>query len=322
MDPSYSVLLDALRTMELCIGEAIDGRDATYALRAAAYTCDRTTVFDEELFIDTEPDSDDEPIYDTDFDDLDEEPRVDTESRPNHVVVVVLKFKPEYDVELTVFDDGPIFDEESFVDPIFDVVPNSEHVVVTVLNVANSLDFDIFHKGLGDTSVARTGVVLDENPLFDEEPRLEEVDIITVAKEFILSSNIEATTATMDAPFTCSTKFRNRTDNTTAMGNSSLVRRYHRVTVGRALQELAEIKGTSILVLIDKGSNTYCSSDGDCGGLFHDDLRLFIPVSDIITTSKVRTRSVISTSVETDGIEHKFWDPGLLGGSKSIEFTS
>jgi hypothetical protein len=77
-----------------------------------------------------------------------------------------------------------------------------------------------------------------------------------------------------------------------------------------------------ILVLIDKGSNTYCSSHGDCGGLFHDDLRLFIPVPDVITTSKVRTQSVISTSIETDGIEHKFWDPSLLGGLKSIEFIS
>jgi hypothetical protein len=78
-----------------------------------------------------------------------------------------------------------------------------------------------------------------------------------------------------------------------------------------------------ILVLIDKDSNTYCSSHGDYGGGgFHDDLRLFIPVSDVITTSEVRTQSIVSASVETDGIEHKFWDPSLLGGSKSIKFTS
>jgi hypothetical protein len=119
----------------------------------------------------------------------------------------VLKFKPKNDVELTVFDYRPIFIEEAFIDPIFDVAPDSDHAVVIVLNITNSLDFDIFHKGLSDTSVTRTGVVLNENSLFDEEPELEKVELITTAKEFVLSSNITATTITMDPAFTCSIKF-------------------------------------------------------------------------------------------------------------------
>jgi hypothetical protein len=225
-------------TMELHIGEKIDECGKTCALCVAVYTSGKTIVFgresfnidinnapvfdadtdnlivklvfDVEMFVDTELDDDnlgDKLIYDIDFDDLDEETRVTTKPCPNHVVVVVVKFKPKYDVELTIFDDRPISVEEASIDPIFDVAPDYDHAAVTVLNITNSLDFNIFHKGLNDISVTRTGVVLDENSLFDEEPGLEEVDLITAAKEFILSSNITAMTITKDAPFACLIKF-------------------------------------------------------------------------------------------------------------------
>jgi hypothetical protein len=55
-------------------------------------------IFNEELFVDTEPDSDDlddEPIYDTNFDNL---------------------------------NDEPIFDEDLFIDPVCDDAANSDNV--------------------------------------------------------------------------------------------------------------------------------------------------------------------------------------------------
>jgi hypothetical protein len=58
MDASYSVLLHALRKMELRIREVLDGRGA---LRATWYATGRTGVFDREpccVAIDEEPDSD------------------------------------------------------------------------------------------------------------------------------------------------------------------------------------------------------------------------------------------------------------------------
>jgi hypothetical protein len=40
--------------------------------------------------------------------------------------------KPVYDD----LDDGPIFNEEPFIGPVFDVVPDFDHVAATVLNFA------------------------------------------------------------------------------------------------------------------------------------------------------------------------------------------
>jgi hypothetical protein len=151
------------------------------------------------------------------FDDLDKGPVFDA----NHVAVSVFEFvRLKYDAELTVFDtdsdsldDLPVFDTE----PVHDAAPASDYAAFTALKFAihnpatTDLDVDLssFDIKPGGRSHVHTGVVVDDGPLFDEEPAQ-----LASATRFVLDSN-------RNAPLTCSRKLLN------ILVNTALVRRYH-----------------------------------------------------------------------------------------------
>jgi hypothetical protein len=58
-----------------------------------------------------------------------------------HVVVYTDDVGSDADLEPVYddLDDGPIFDDESFVDPVFDDAPDSNHTAATVLDFATSV---------------------------------------------------------------------------------------------------------------------------------------------------------------------------------------
>jgi hypothetical protein len=211
------LVLHALRKMELRIGKVLDGRGETRALRAAGYATDRTGVFNREPFCvanDEAPVFDVEPIYDTSFANLDDEAST---------------FDPE--PCYSNLDDGPIFDEDPFIDLVFDAAPDFDHAVVTVLNFTNSArathdhdDFDdqpvfntelvldrvdtelaVFHQRPDDLVATHTSVDFDDNPLFDEEPDSEEAELI-LDQAVVLGANPVPPTTAVDTPFTCSPK--------------------------------------------------------------------------------------------------------------------
>jgi hypothetical protein len=91
-----SVLLHAMRQMEWCDWEVLDGRDATCARRAAVYTGGGTPSFDGDYLSV-------KPVFDTDADDLDDGPVFDTEPLPDRVAAPMCELAKS---ELDAFDQG------------------------------------------------------------------------------------------------------------------------------------------------------------------------------------------------------------------------
>jgi hypothetical protein len=217
MDPSFSILLDALRKMESHISEVIDGRgdglerhEPTFVQRGVVsvfneeYTGDEGPVFVREPFDD---DSDDSPVFD-------EEPLFGSE--PVFDRVATFEFVDEQhtavyaddavmhavDPELCYddLDDGPIFDEGPFVDPVFNATPDSEYAAATVLNCINS---DVL-------TTACIGFIFDEEPFHDvlDDMASDLCILFDPAHVAYVSSamNMECSNINIDMPVNCSTK--------------------------------------------------------------------------------------------------------------------
>jgi hypothetical protein len=159
MDASCSVLLHTLRKMELHIVEVLEVHDVTHALHAVEYTTGGTTAFNRESCC---VENDEAPVFDTDY----------------------LNVKPVYATSFANLDDGPIFNEETFVDLVFDAAPDFDRVATTVLNFATPTR--VVH-GQGDPddldndSTFDTDTLVD-GPVFDIETNYNHV--ITAAIEF------------------------------------------------------------------------------------------------------------------------------------------
>jgi hypothetical protein len=230
---------------------------------------------------------------------------------------------PVYDTSFANLDDGPIFDEELFIDPIVDATPDSDPAAVTVLNLATSVCvvrgqepddladgpvfdanpdgleagpvFDTYFHDRGDSDLA-TGVDFVDDPLFDEEHEHEEAELIPY-KYVIIGSNIATPATFINAPSTCSTKFPLHAVDTTAWGSVDM-----------------ETKKAMVLHPIGWVFNQYCSSIGNYagsvqrnhGGLFIADSKRLIHVRGVVTSSLVEYRSVLPDFVEANEIETKF----------------
>jgi hypothetical protein len=168
----WSVLLQALRKMELRIGEVLE-------VRATEYATDRTTAFDWDPCC---VQIDEAPILDTDY----------------------LDVKPIYASSFTNLDDRPIFDEEPFVDPVFNVAPNSDCVAATVLNFTTSACVvhdqgnpdDLDNNSVFNTDTDTNSDTLVDGPVFDIETDYNHVVIAA----------IEFTESVFDADFAFSDK--------------------------------------------------------------------------------------------------------------------
>jgi hypothetical protein len=244
MDSSVEVLLAALREMETCLGEWLAGRSTSPTRCASAFVW-RTAVYvdDEGLAFDSEP------FYDNLDEELFVDPVVNTEPASNHTAVIRLRFATLVCTVHDHFTDGPVFDDLSYgpvldtysdgfvgvpvfdtdsdtpdSGPVFDIETNYSHVAVAAIDFTESefdADFAFSDKGPDDLFTTRLGTVLDEGPLFNEEPEPMEEDL-TFVKQFVLDSNSTIATTTMDVPCTCSTKCLSIVVNTTNLHNAPL----------------------------------------------------------------------------------------------------
>jgi hypothetical protein len=189
-----SVLLRAMRQMEWCDWEVLDGHGATCARRAAVYTGGGTPSFDGDYLSV-------EPVFDTDADDLDDGPVFDT-------YLANLDDALVFDADLA---DGPVFDADpGDLDdgPVFDTEPLPGRVAAPMCELAKS-ELNVFDQGLDDLSSARVNTSLDEGLLLAEKHTQ-----VEVASSFgtwvIFSSNVAVPATTVATPSMCSPKCLHR----------------------------------------------------------------------------------------------------------------
>jgi hypothetical protein len=194
---------------------------------------------------------------------------------------------PAFDTNFDDLNGGTIFDEELFVA----TKPDSDTITVAILGFAKSecvvLDqevgdlftmclSDVFYQELGDHTYVCFGFdedpILNEGPLFDEEPDHGEEEPITDT-ELILGSIIVAA-----APMTVNAMFSD-------------------TIVGTPFKCLMKCSGDG--------------RRGWHKERFHEGWVRFILDLGDTTAPKMEIRSVISDSVEAHEFESKFWDPGL-----------
>jgi hypothetical protein len=153
----------------------------------------------------------------------------------------------------------------------------------------------VLDQGAGDTSITRASVVVDEDPLFDEEPGYVKAELIT-NQDLFISTNIAAMIITKDTPFTCLTEFQNRAVTTTAWDNTALA---------GSFQVVKGIKDAKVLDSFCRLFCTNCSSNGKSGSL-----------AGLQSIRFADFDPAYYHELYMDQFESKFWDPGLAAGSQ------
>jgi hypothetical protein len=192
-----SVLLHAMRQMEWCDWEVLDGRGATCARRAAVYTGGGTPSFDGDYL-------NVEPVLDTDADDLDNGLVFDT-------YLANLDDAPVFDADPADLFDGPVFDTDpSDLDdgPVFDTEPLPNRVAAPMCELAKS-ELNAFDQGLDDLSSARVNTSLDEGLLLAEKHTQVEA-ASSFGTRVIFSSNVAVPATTVATSSMCSPKCLHR----------------------------------------------------------------------------------------------------------------
>jgi hypothetical protein len=120
---------------------------------------------------------------------------------------------PVYDTTFANLDDGPIFDEELFIDPIVDATPDSDPAAVTVLNLATSV------------CVVRDQEPDDlaDGPVFDANPTASKLDpCSTHTSTTVVTRTLPPVSTLSTTPSsTRSTNMRRRSSSPTSMSSSA-----------------------------------------------------------------------------------------------------